>query len=137
MWLVGGLAKSPWVFKRLREELEPEGITVSRPETNLYVACITLAIEALFYMPNSHSENLPFSAKAAAHGSILFAVEHPVRSRVTRFTYGTDCSTRYDASNPEHRRRSHLKYTGLGGDEKMPGKFDVIVRKVCLEHRKL
>ena len=50
-----------------------------------------------------------------AVGAISHYIDHPVISRIVRYTYGTDSFIDYDHSDPEHRSRAHKKYLGILG----------------------
>ena len=130
VWLVGGFAASDWLLSKLKETLSCDGIDVRRPSSiDLYVTFVHSAEEA------AHGGLFVESAKAVAHGNVLFSLERTVQSRVTRAAYGVECNTTYRWLDPEHWKREHLEYTSLSGKVRIPGKFDVIVKKVCLHRR--
>ena len=80
------------------------------------------------------NEVLPSSClsrnKAVADGALSFYLDHSVRSRVSRFTYGIQCRVLYDINDAEHLQRSASSVISLGGDRRIPGGFDVILPKV-------
>ena len=51
-----------------------------------------------------------------AVGAVSHYLDHPVVTRIVRYTYGTPGSIDYDPTDPEHRRRSHKKYLGIMGE---------------------
>jgi hypothetical protein len=56
-----------------------------------------------------------------------------VRTRVSKFTYGTFYAISYDPSNPDHISRSHNVYTDSDGIEVISDFFAIILPKVsCL-----
>ena len=70
-------------------------------------------------------------SKAVANGAISFYLDHYVAARVAKFTIGTDIVTKYTPSDPEHKKRSHLRYTdGLSGEVRLRNRFSVILEKV-------
>ena len=74
-----------------------------------------------------------FRNKAASDGAISFYLDHVVRTRVSKVTYGSFFTPRYNASDPDHRSRSHEVFIGVSGEERINGAFDVILPKVsCL-----
>ena len=68
--------------------------------------------------------------KAVAIGAISYYVDHFVTGRISKFTYGVPCSILYNASNPEHAKRSHKTYTDAMGDKRISGCFDTMLTKV-------
>ena len=51
-----------------------------------------------------------FRNKAVSDGAISFYLDHFVRTRVSKVTYGVFFSPEYDPSDPDHRSRSHNVY---------------------------
>lgn len=80
---------------------------------------------ALFYLLLGYIRN-----KAVADGAVSFYLDHFVRARVSKFSYGINCNGNYDASDNEHRKRSSSIYVGLDGQQRIPNCFDVILPKV-------
>ena len=70
--------------------------------------------------------------KAVSDGAISFYLDHFVRTRVSKVTYGAFVTTEYDASAPEHRSRSHNVFASVSGEKRIPGFFDIILPKVSL-----
>ncbi|EDR07866.1 uncharacterized protein LACBIDRAFT_298123 [Laccaria bicolor S238N-H82] len=102
VFLVGGFAASNWLFAELKEACTQMGLSVLRPDSHVN--------------------------KAVADGALSFYLDHSVRSRVSRFTYGTDCNTFYDGNDVEHLQR-FTSFTALDGSRQIPGAFDVILPK--------
>ena len=50
-----------------------------------------------------------------ADGAISYYLDQFVVGRLVRYTYGTPVSIKYDASDPEHSKRSDKKYLGVSG----------------------
>jgi hypothetical protein len=73
-----------------------------------------------------------FRNKAVSDGAISFYLDHFVRTRISKITYGTFYSIAYDPSDPDHKSRSHKAYTSVSGKERI-GSFDIMQKKVsCL-----
>ncbi|TEB37919.1 hypothetical protein FA13DRAFT_1785787 [Coprinellus micaceus] len=101
--LVGGFASSDWLFEKVSERLNPEGFKVIRPENHLN--------------------------KAVADGAMSFYIDHCVRTRVSRFTYGQFSNTKFDPHNADHQRRIHDVYTSLSGQKNVKNNFSIILPK--------
>ena len=70
------------------------------------------------------------SHKAVPDGALSFLVDHLVKSRVARATYGTDFSAFVDELNPEHMSRRETWYVSANGRFLVPKAFEGILRKV-------
>ncbi len=68
--------------------------------------------------------------KAVANGAVYFFLEHYVSARVMKMTYGTDINVTYEADNPEHKARSHLKIVRPSGRVALNDAFSTIIQKV-------
>ncbi|KAG8893586.1 hypothetical protein FRB99_001857, partial [Tulasnella sp. 403] len=86
VFLVGGFAASPWLYKESKRRL---GGVFRRANINLKRA-------------DSHT------AKAVAHGAVAWYLDRLVTARVAKHTYGTDYLAVFNRSDEEHRSRSHL-----------------------------
>ena len=85
----------------------------------------------MFFKIKRHSiQKDLFSNKAVSDGAISFYVDHFVRTRVSKFTYGCMSGKRYDPSNPDHRSRSHSVRTDFDGEERLRNFFTIILPKV-------
>ena len=73
-----------------------------------------------------------FRNKAVSDGAISFYLDHFVRTRVSKVTYGIFLHIHYDPNDPDHRSRSHNVFTCESGIEVIPGFFDIILPKVSL-----
>ena len=71
-----------------------------------------------------------FRNKAVSDGAISFYLDHFVRTRVSKVTYGSFCSITYDPNLSDHRSRSHKVYTSVSGNKRISGSFDIILPKV-------
>ncbi|KAJ3806836.1 hypothetical protein F5876DRAFT_68612 [Lentinula aff. lateritia] len=108
VFLAGGFSANDWLFSRLKNELEPLGLTVSRPDA--------------------------FLNKAVADGALSYYLDHFVSVRVARFTYGTDCVRAYDPYDLEHMRRRATMITAPSGRKVIPNVFSAIVIKGAQVH---
>ena len=73
-----------------------------------------------------------FRNKAVSDGAISFYLDHFVRTRVSKVTYGVFIGIEYDPSAPDHRLRSHNVYTCVSGIERISSYFRIILPKVNL-----
>ncbi|KAF9465200.1 hypothetical protein BDZ94DRAFT_415553 [Collybia nuda] len=103
IFLVGGFAASDYLFTKLKASVEPLGVKTCRPDSHVN--------------------------KAVADGAVSFYLDHFVAVRVSRFTYGTTCSTTYNPSNLEHVLRSPTIFTSVSGGKRLPGHFSIILPK--------
>ena len=71
-----------------------------------------------------------FRNKAVSDGAISFYLDHFVKTRVSKVTYGHFCNLLYDPSVPDHRSQSHNVFTSVSGAERIKGFFDIILPKV-------
>lgn len=53
-----------------------------------------------------------------------------MRTRVSKFAYGTFCDTWYRPEEHDHRVRVATLYTDFAGTKRIPDKFDIILPKV-------
>jgi len=119
--LVGGFAASDWLFSRLKETLEPRGLSFCRPDRHVYV-------RSFFLLANNCS--LYNRNKAVADGAISFYLDHFVATRISRFSYGTSCVATFDPSDIDHVIRSSTTDYSCSGERIIPGVFDIILPKV-------
>ncbi|TFK22632.1 hypothetical protein FA15DRAFT_671328 [Coprinopsis marcescibilis] len=101
--LVGGFSSSDWLFQRVSDTLQPQGFHVIRPENHLN--------------------------KAVADGAMSFYIDHCVRTRVSKFTYGQFSNTRFDPQNPDHVMRVKDSYISLSGHRNIKNAFSIILPK--------
>ena len=71
-----------------------------------------------------------FRNKAVSDGAISFYLDHFVRTRVSKITYGNFCHIPYDASASDHRSRSHKVFISVSGNKRISESFDIILPKV-------
>jgi len=71
-----------------------------------------------------------FRNKAVSDGAISFYLDHFVRTRVSKLSYGTFCGTLYEETDPEHVKRKANTYTSLAGELLVNNYFAVILHKV-------
>ncbi|KAG1843333.1 hypothetical protein DFJ58DRAFT_907387 [Suillus subalutaceus] len=79
VFFTGNFAASDWMFSKLQAYFQSLGIGFSRPDNHCN--------------------------KAIADGAVLYFINHLVSSRVSRFTYGTECSVPFNPFDVEHRAR--------------------------------
>jgi len=102
VWLVGGFGNSPYLLKKLQEEFKSSIIT--RPDHNL--------------------------SKTVANGAVLHFLQHPVKSRISKATYGTFANTDFCRLIPEHQKREELaKYSPFDGRLVIGPKFFCLLGK--------
>ncbi|KAJ3521282.1 hypothetical protein NMY22_g12378 [Coprinellus aureogranulatus] len=82
VFLVGGFSASSWLFEKVRERVEPLGLTLCRPDSHVN--------------------------KAVSNGAVSFYLDHAVTSRISRHTYGLQTFEFYNSMDPDHCRRGHL-----------------------------
>ena len=65
-------------------------------------------------------------------GALSFYHDRFVHTRISKFTYGTFSSARFDPAAPDHQQRLRDVFTTFAGDKHIQGHFSVILPKVCL-----
>ena len=75
---------------------------------------------------------LAFRNKAVSDGAISFYLDHFVRTRVTKLTYGNFCHIPYDPADSDHKSRSQKVFTSVSGNKRISDSFDVILAKVSV-----
>ncbi|KAF8652555.1 hypothetical protein AX16_004338 [Volvariella volvacea WC 439] len=103
VFLVGGFAESDWLFNSIQQQFKGQDITICRPEQT--------------------------PGKAVSDGAISFHLDHYVETRVSKYTYGTNCSTLFDLTDPEHLQRRSSVFRGLDGLPRLSGYFSIILPK--------
>jgi hypothetical protein len=73
-----------------------------------------------------------FSNKAVADGAVSYFIDHLVSSRVSRFTYGTECSVPFNPFDMEHRARQKEVFRSASGILALPRAFSSILTKVAI-----
>lgn len=70
------------------------------------------------------------SNKAVSDGAVSFYLDHFVRSRIAKVTYGVFTRLRFDNSDPEHLDRISKVYTDdIDGTLRLGAAFDSILSK--------
>jgi len=100
--LVGGFAASDWLFSKVNELLTPLKLNIVRPENHVN--------------------------KAVTNGAISFYLDHLVRTRVSKVTFGTVVYMPYNPNDPDHKSRSHKVITDFSGVKRIVT-FDIILPK--------
>ncbi|KAG2129869.1 uncharacterized protein EDB93DRAFT_1095170 [Suillus bovinus] len=103
VFFVGGFAASDWMFAKLQTYFQSLGISFSRPDNHCN--------------------------KAVADGAVSYFIDHLVSSRVTRFTYGTECSVPFNPFDMEHRARQKQVFRSASGILALPRAFSSILTK--------
>jgi hypothetical protein len=65
-------------------------------------------------------------------GALSFYHDRFVRTRISKFTYGTFCHLLFDPTDLDHQQRRHNTFTDLAGDWRILDAFSVILPKVVL-----
>ncbi|KAG5636039.1 hypothetical protein H0H81_009312 [Sphagnurus paluster] len=102
LFLVGGFSASEYLFFKLKEEFEPLGLSLCRPDTHVN--------------------------KAVADGSVSFYLDRYISARVSRHTYGVRCCMAFNPFNPDHLLRSERMIVDVDGLY-LPGHFSTILKK--------
>ncbi|KAG1853391.1 hypothetical protein F4604DRAFT_2044473 [Suillus subluteus] len=87
-------AASDWMFAKLQAYFQSLGIGFSRPDNHCN--------------------------KAIADGAVLYFIDHLVSSRVSRFTYGTECSIQFNPFDVEHHARQKETFRNASGILALP-----------------
>ncbi|KZT65648.1 hypothetical protein DAEQUDRAFT_731208 [Daedalea quercina L-15889] len=101
--LVGGFATSPFLRAELQGHTDRKGLRVYSPEGQ--------------------------TSKAVAEGALWFYLDHRVRARTARHTYGSELAPWYTPSDPEHVRRRQQACTIANGRLAIPTGFAILARK--------
>lgn len=102
-FLVGGYAASDFLFSSLQRHPAFSNTVLCRPGTQLN--------------------------KAVADGAISFYIDHLVKTRVAKVTYGIPVAIRYDSSRLDHIARKNTKVLSLSGHWVLPNAFGSILNK--------
>jgi len=70
--------------------------------------------------------------KAVSDGAISFYLDHYVRTRVSKVTFGMFCNETFDSSQEDHRERESRAYVAVSGIKRLPDFFAIILPKVRL-----
>ncbi|KAI0319136.1 hypothetical protein OF83DRAFT_1082460 [Amylostereum chailletii] len=105
-FLVGGFAASEYLYAKLNAFLNERGSKLFRPD--------------------SHTN------KAVAEGAVSFHIDHFVRTRVAKLTYGIECRTLFVPGKNSHEVRRSQIVIGMDGTERLMAAFDSILKKVLL-----
>jgi hypothetical protein len=65
-------------------------------------------------------------------GALSFYHDRFVRTRISKLTYGTFSTIRFDPADPDHQQRLHNLHTGRDGQRRIKDYFFVILPKVCV-----
>lgn len=65
-----------------------------------------------------------------AEGAVSYYLNHWVKSRVSKYTFGVPCSVRFREEEEEHTRREHTTFLSPSGLRYLPGAFETILQRV-------
>lgn len=68
--------------------------------------------------------------KAVSDGAISFYLDHFVRTRISKITYGNFCHIPYNPNDPAHRERMSKTFVSVSGHKRISDSFDTILPKV-------
>ncbi|KDR71211.1 hypothetical protein GALMADRAFT_143923 [Galerina marginata CBS 339.88] len=100
---VGGYSASPWLISEVNVSLKSSGLILFVPESPVN--------------------------KAVSDGAVSFYVDHFVRTRVSKLTYGTRSEPLFNPINPVHKLREGIVFDGPDGSKHVPYGFDVVLAK--------
>ena len=120
-FLIGGFGASDWFWSQLQSYFKSQGIELSRP-SRVYVRVLPGYRKRVLLMRYSH--------KAVPDGALSFLVDHLVKSRVARATYGARYATVVDEDDPEHLSRREAWRKNAAGELVIPLAFEGILHKV-------
>ncbi|KAK0471591.1 hypothetical protein IW261DRAFT_1511451 [Armillaria novae-zelandiae] len=103
IFLVGGFAANTWLFLKMRQQVEPSGLSFSRPDSHVN--------------------------KAVADGALSFYIHNIVSARVSKYNYGTSAQVVFDPANPEHACRKSQVYIRSDGEKGLGGQYSIILPK--------
>ncbi|KDR74253.1 hypothetical protein GALMADRAFT_250020 [Galerina marginata CBS 339.88] len=100
---VGGFSDSPWLISEVKVSLKSSGLT--------------------FFVPESRVN------KAVSDGAVSFYLDHFVRTRVSKLSYGTTVTREFNPIYPDHKKREGEVFNSLDGTKRLKNGFDVILTK--------
>ncbi|KAK0476522.1 hypothetical protein EDD18DRAFT_1215707 [Armillaria luteobubalina] len=103
IFLVGGFAANTWLFLKMRQQVEPSGLSFSRPDSHVN--------------------------KAVADGAVSFYIYNIVSARVSSIIMARECTPALNPSDPEHARRKSQIYILPNGEEALAGQYNIILPK--------
>ena len=68
-----------------------------------------------------------FRNKAVSDGAISFYLDHFVRTRVSKLTYGDFCHIPYDPNDSSHTARVSKTFVSISGSRRISDYFDIIL----------
>ncbi|KAG6885089.1 hypothetical protein C0993_005972 [Termitomyces sp. T159_Od127] len=103
VFLIGGFSASNYLYWTLKDSLDKLGLEIYRPDSHLN--------------------------KAVADGAVSFYIDHFVRARYSKYTYGIASYVPYDITNVEHRQRLSTVFTDSDGVDNVQHVFSPILYK--------
>jgi hypothetical protein len=119
---VGGFSASNYMFNMINAALHSASLKVLRPENHVLVSLQRIFLTSFTTVFDRN--------KAVSNGSISFYLDHFVRSRISKITYGVLSEVIYNPQNADHVKRSSICYTSDSGYRRIPAGFDAILPKV-------
>ncbi|CAA7263110.1 unnamed protein product [Cyclocybe aegerita] len=101
--LVGGFSASDWLLKQVQAGLSDLKLNVFRPED--------------------------YVNKAVSDGAVSFYIDHFVRVRVSKVTFGSLATINYNPNDADHVRRSKKVLTDVDGRKLVPNHFYIMLPK--------
>ncbi|KAF9478439.1 hypothetical protein BDN70DRAFT_933391 [Pholiota conissans] len=101
--LVGGFACSDYLLSQIQDELRTFDVNIHRPDAHI--------------------------DKAVSDGAISFYLDHIMRTRISKVTYGTFRAIPYDPCNSDHLHRRMEAYVSPSGIMLIDGFFSIILPK--------
>ena len=83
-------------------------------------------------LPHVGSFHFGISNKAVADGAVSYSIDHLVKTRVAKFTYGVNYSIAFDCKQSDHLSREHTKSRRPDGIWYLPTAFWSMLKKVLL-----
>ncbi|KAK0448948.1 uncharacterized protein EV420DRAFT_1647225 [Desarmillaria tabescens] len=103
IFLVGGFAANTYLFSKMRQHIEPAGLSFCRPDSHVN--------------------------KAVADGAVSFYIRDIVSVRVAKYNYGSIVNTRFLPLHIEHARRKDQVFIGADGDDRLGGQYSITLPK--------
>jgi hypothetical protein len=102
----------------VEQEIANQGLKLSRPDVHSYA----------FPLPGGLSIYMFIRNKAVADGAVSYYLDHFVVGRIARHTYGIPISVLYDPADPDHRKRKHMMFEGIAGEDRLRAFHPTIVK---------
>ncbi|KDR71227.1 hypothetical protein GALMADRAFT_1345706, partial [Galerina marginata CBS 339.88] len=100
---VGGFSASPWLISEVKVSLKSSGLILFVPESPVN--------------------------KAVSDGAVSFYLDHFVRTRISKLSYGVNVRPLFNPIDPSHKAREGMVYNGPSGSKQLTNGFDVVLAK--------